>query len=169
MAFSKTISSRLEQLTTSQGSGVNKIENYALAVTIALQETLGIIEEASLRWDNGVGDIVESTPFSTYPPGDSQFSQRQWMMWLAAKAAIVTLFEIPLASLSALAVTDGSGNIVLDAENNPIMPFNSGVDPVVLKIVGSHDSVKTIIWSDPIIGVIPDVSITQPERTRSVD
>lgn len=162
MAFAKARLQRMEQLAAADGSALQRLGSVAQAVTLGLQETLMAIREASQLWDNGAGAVIEATPSPTEAPEGSEFSQAQWMAWLAAQAAIVVLSEVPLQTLASLAVTDANGDLVLDPETGePVRPFSAGMDAGALSVLSSTESVKSVLWRDPILGVAP---IEQPEE-----
>jgi hypothetical protein len=74
------------------------------------------------------------------------------MEWVSGQATIAVASEVPIQTLASLAVTDGSGNLILDGKSNPIMPFAGIIDPVSLVFLSATDSVKTISFTDSKMG-----------------
>lgn len=155
MAFARMKIQQIEQLAGQSGPAMQRLSSLAQAVTLAMQETLAAIGEASELWDNGAGAVVEAASTPTEAPAGSPYSQAQWLAWLAAQGAIVIAAQVPLQTLAALAVTDGEGALVLDADGNPIMPF-AAMDATALALLAETDSIKSIVWRDPAMGVAPN-------------
>ncbi len=148
--FNRATMQQIEGLTSGGGdAAINREENLARAVTLVLQEMLTAIVTARNLWDNGVGDLVAAAPTPDDAPAGSAYTQRQWLAWMAAQAAIVVATKTPLTTLASLAVTDGAGALVLDANGMPIMPFGMALDPVAMKALTATDSVESLIWKDP--------------------
>lgn len=154
MAFTKMKIQQIEQLAGQSGPAMQRLGSLAQAVTLSMQETLAAIGEASELWDNGAGAVVEATATPTEAPAGSPYSQAQWMAWLSAQAAIVIAASVPLQLLPALVALDEQGNPLLDGDGNPIRPF-AAMDPAALSLVGETDSIKSVVWRDPVMGVAP--------------
>ena len=155
--FSRELQQQLSGYFSSIGTNAQRTINTVKGLLILIQIILGSLVTVKGLWDNGFGQRVDALADNNTAEPTSGYTKRWWKTAQAIFNIYAVTMKMPIGTFSLLAVTDGQGNLVLDADDNPITPF-ALFDPANCGDL-AQKTIEQISWMEPEIPSQPEPEI----------
>ena len=144
--FNRETMQRIESYFSQSGPNIVRLEGVAKGFLMMLQLLVAVTAVPAQLWAAGVGATITATAVDG-KPANSQYTRRWWLALQMGLGVFQVAMKTPISTLISLAVVV-DGNIVLDADGQPIRPF-AVFDPALIPPEYIAMSLELLAYSDP--------------------